>query len=153
MSMVKNLCEKYHELIMYFFVGVATTLVSWVAFAFFQWVLPKSGSEDMKLIWMGMANALSWVIAVAFAYITNKILVFRSMDWSFKFVLKEATAFVSSRIVTGIFEIVAQPALYKIGLNQEIFGVDGLPAKIIVSAVVMVLNYLFSKIFVFREKR
>lgn len=153
MLQIRELIKKYQELIMYFFVGVATTLVSWVAFAVFQWILPKSSSENISLFLMGLANALSWGTAVAFAYVTNKTLVFQSKNWKWEFVRKEAAIFVSSRILTGMFEIVAQPVLYGIGLNQKMFGVDGLPAKIIVSAVVMVLNYIFSKMFVFKDKQ
>ena len=65
--------------------------------------------------------------------------------------LREAVLFVGARILTGIFEIVSVPLLVSLGLNATLLGVKGMWAKILVSAVVMVLNYVFSKLIVFRN--
>ncbi len=143
MEKILELIKKYRELIVYFITGVMTTLVNWAVYALcvetFGWNVAVS-------------NAVAWVIAVIFAYVTNKLWVFRSFNWELRFVLREAFLFVSARILTGIFEIVSVPLLVEIGLNQPFFGVKGMWAKILVSAIVMVLNYVFSKLIVFRSK-
>jgi putative flippase GtrA len=95
---------------------------------------------------------VAWIAAVLFAYVTNKLWVFRSYNWEIRFVLREAVLFISARILTGIFEIVSVPLLVKLGLSQTLFGVKGMWAKVLVSVVVMILNYVFSKLIVFRKK-
>ncbi len=67
--------------------------------------------------------------------------------------IKEFISFVAARAVTGVIEIFGVPLLVKIGLNQRIFGVDGALSKVIVSVVVVVLNYVFSKLIVFKNKK
>ena len=141
---MKELYRKYRELIVYFIVGCLTTLVSWVVYAagveLFHWSVAVS-------------NAVSWVAAVTFAYIANKLWVFRSYSWSPLFVLHEAALFVGARILTGLFEIAAVPLLVRFGMDWKFMGVRGMWAKILVSAIVMVLNYVFSKLIVFKEKK
>lgn len=98
-----------------------------------------------------LSNILSWICAVLFAFITNKLWVFRSKSMKPSVVINEAVKFVSARIATGIFEIVAVPLLVALGLNQSVFGVNGMVAKIVVSIVVVVLNYILSILFVFAK--
>ncbi len=144
MDRILELYKKYRELIVYFITGVLTTLVNWIAYALcaetFGWSVAVS-------------NAIAWVVAVVFAYVVNKLWVFQSYNWEIRFVAKECFLFVSARILTGIFEIIAVPLLVSIGLNQPFFGVKGMWAKIVVSVIVMVLNYVFSKLIVFRTKK
>lgn len=138
----KELFTAYREIIMYLIVGVITTVFNWVVYAVFVKWMP-----------MAVANALSWFVTVVFAYVTNKIFVFDSRSWNLQIVIKEAVAFFGARAATGVFEVVAQPTFYALGLKQSIFGVKGLWAKVLTSAIVMVLNYICSKLFVFREKK
>ena len=142
MKGIKELFLKYRELIMYFIVGVATTFFNWVVYAVF-----------VKLMPMIPANALSWFVTVLFAYVTNKLFVFDSRSWKPAVVAKESISFFGARAATGVFEVVAQPTFYYIGLKQSILGVEGLAAKVLTSAIVMVLNYVCSKLFVFRERQ
>ena len=139
-----ELYRKYRELIVYFIVGCLTTLVNWAVYA--------AGVE-----WGGwsvaVSNTVAWIAAVAFAYITNKVWVFRSFNWSPAYILREAMLFVSARILTGLFEIVAVPLLVKLGMDQELFGVKGMWAKILVSVIVLILNYVFSKLIIFKRKK
>lgn len=144
MEMIKKLFRKYRELIVYFITGVLTTLVNWVVYALCVQTIGWS---------VAVSNALAWIAAVVFAYITNKLWVFQSYSWKPGFILREALLFVSSRILTGIFEIAAVPLLVRLGLSQPFFGVKGMWAKILVSVIVMVLNYVFSKLIVFRTKK
>lgn len=145
---MKKLFLKYKEIIMYLIMGGLTTVVSWGTYMIFAKILPISNKEVLVFV----VNILSWILAVAFSYVTNKIWVFESKSWDKRYILKEISMFVSARLATGVFEIVAVPALVWLGCNQTIFGVPGMLSKIIVSIVVVILNYVFSKLFVFNNK-
>lgn len=139
------------EVISYLFFGVLTTVVSWVSYALFVKVLGVSGPDDTLKI--SVCNVLSWIAAVLFAYITNKIFVFESRSFKPSVLGKELVSFVGSRLLTGVIEWVGVPLLVKIGLNQVIAGTEGMLAKILVSIIVVILNYVFSKLFVFKGKK
>lgn len=141
MQKIIQLIQKYKELVMYFIFGVATTLVNWVAYS----LLVRT-----DVISMTVSNAIAWFVAVVFAFVTNKIFVFESRTWKPVEVWKEVVKFFGARMATGILEIVGLPFLYYLGVKQSLFGVEGFVAKIFVSVIVMILNYVFSKIFVFR---
>ena len=100
-----------------------------------------------------VANVVSWVLAVTFAYITNKLFVFESYSWNPKFVLKELSLFLSARIATGLIEIFGVPFLVSHGFNQAIFGLEGSVCKITMSFLVVLLNYVFSKLVIFKKDR
>lgn len=142
MKKIIELFQEYKEIIMYLIIGVLTTVFSWIVYAVFVTVMP-----------MAVANALSWFVTVLFAYVTNKLFVFDSKSWEWRLVVRESISFFGARGATGVFEVVAQPAFYAIGLDQSWLGVEGMAAKILTSAVVMVLNYVCSKLFVFRGKK
>ena len=142
--MFKALCKLYHtykEAIDYLFWGGMTTVVSWGTYSLFVLL-------GASVFW---GNALSWVCAVAFAFVTNKLWVFGSKSWAGNVLFPELGKFLSSRVATGIFEMIAVPALVAIGLNQTIFGIDGMVSKVLVSVVVVILNYILSKLFVFTK--
>ena len=135
MKKIKRLLLKYKEVIMYLIFGVATTLVNWVVYS----LLMKTSAVNMTI-----SNAI--------AYITNKLFVFESKSWNVAEVWKEVVKFFGARIATGVVEIGGLPLLYYIGVKQSLFGVEGFVAKILVSVIVVILNYVFSKIFVFNKK-
>lgn len=139
--MIVRLMKKYREQIMYLIFGVATTAVNWVVYVAMQ----KLFHAEMTL-----CNAVAWVIAVSFAFVTNKLFVFDSRSWKPSLVLREGVAFVGGRILTGILEIVAPTFLFRIGLSQTVFGIEGFAAKAVTSVAVIILNYVFSKLLVFR---
>ena len=147
MNKIKELIIKYKELITYFIFGVLTTLVNWAVYTALVFALPDSIQEGVKI------TVSNWVAGVIFAFITNKIWVFESKSFEMDICIKEFISFVAARAVTGVIEIFGVPLLVKIGLNQRIFGVDGALAKVIVSVVVVVLNYVFSKLVVFKNKK
>ena len=122
MKKIKRLLLKYKEVIMYLIFGVATTLVNWVVYS----LLMKTSAVNMTI-----SNAIAWFTAVVFAYITNKLFVFESKSWNVAEVWKEVVKFFGARIATGV---------------------EGFVAKILVSVIVVILNYVFSKIFVFNKK-
>ncbi len=150
MNKIKELIIKYKELITYFIFGVLTTLVNWAVYTALVFALPDSIQEGVKIT---VSNAVAWVAGVIFAFITNKIWVFESKSFEMDICIKEFISFVAARAVTGVIEILGVPLLVKIGLNQRIFGVDAALAKVIVSVVVVVLNYVFSKLVVFKNKK
>lgn len=147
MNFIKQLFIKHKEIIMYLIMGGGTTVVNWCSYALFVSILPTTNS-DMKVL---LSNIISWILAVTFAYITNKIWVFESYSWKPKFIIKELTLFVSTRFLTGLLEIFGVPILIKIGLNQTIFGIEGMISKIFVSILVVILNYIFSKLIIFKK--
>ena len=138
-----KLIRKYKEVIMYLIFGVLTTLVNWICYA----LLTKNGME------MNLSNCIAWLVAVLFAFITNKLFVFESKNLELKFVGQELIKFVSARLATGAIEILGLPLLYYLGVKQSLFGVEGFLAKVLVSVVVVILNYVFSKLFIFRTKK
>ncbi|KAA8501405.1 GtrA family protein [Mediterraneibacter catenae] len=142
---IRNLAEKNKEILLYLFWGIMTTLVSWATYGFFVKVLPP-GSNAIP-----MSNAFSWICAVLFAFVTNKLWVFRSRNLSFHVVFAEFWKFTASRLATGALEMIGVPLLVSFGLDQKIFGIDGMFAKVIISIVVVILNYIFSKFIAFKR--
>ena len=152
---MKALFIKYREIISYLFWGVMTTVVSWVTYSL---LISLFGTEAKLSVFgisvslnVALANLFSWLCAVLFAFVTNKLFVFRSRSWKSEILWPELWKFISARIVTGVIEIIAVPTLVPIGLDQEIFGIAGSWAKVIVSVAVVILNYVFSKLFVFKK--
>ena len=145
------------EIIMYIVFGALTTLVSWGTYILFEYAL------HFSVFW---SNLLSWICAVAFAYITNKLWVFDSKSFEFKVLIKEITTFIASRGITGIFEIVFVPLLAKWGFDNiffsaakslnitaKLFYTEGIYSKISVAVIVVILNYVFSKLIVFKKDK
>ena len=130
------------EGIRYLFFGGATTVVNWSIYTICVRIFGTS------VFWAGL---IAWGVAVLFAYVTNKILVFSSPCWKPSVVLFEFGIFVSARLLTGVLEVGLVPFLVTHGVDQMIFGIEGMVAKIIVSIVVVLLNYVFSKILIFRK--
>ncbi len=151
--MFKKLWDKFHEIIMYLIFGVGTTVVSWITFAIFTKIIPTFTLVGITVDCTTTANVLSWICAVVFAYITNKLWVFGSKSWKASIVFPEFGKFVSSRLLTGVIEWVGLPLLIAVGLDQSILGIEGMLAKIIVSVIVIILNYVFSKLFIFKRKK
>lgn len=136
MKKIKELFLKYKEVISYLFFGGCTFLVSIISFYVFNKVL--SFNEHVS-------NIISWILAVAFAFVTNKVFVFESKAKEKKTVIKELISFVTARLLTlGIEEII----LF-VGCN--LLNIDALIVKIIAQVVVIVSNYFLSKLFIFKK--
>jgi putative flippase GtrA len=157
MEYILEQLRKYRELISYLFWGVMTTIMSWGSYSIFA-ILFKNQVHQFSLFGIQMSvvvllsNILSWICAFLFAFVTNKMWVFESKSWKPEVCLPEFGKFFSARALTGALEIIAVPLLVAAGLNQTIFGVEGMAAKVIVSVVVVVLNYIFSKLFIFKKR-
>ena len=136
---VKELWVKYEEIIAYLIVGVLTTIVSWAACFVAELFL------DASVGWQnGVINTIGWVAGVCFGYVTNRKYVFKSTNPD---ILKEITQFAGARVSTWILDIVIMyVTVNMIHMNYWI-------AKIFISSVlVMIANYVFSKLFVFKKK-
>ncbi len=169
--MIKKLFDKYREIIMYLIFGVATTVVSFLSYFIFEMIIPTISFWGITIEHTTTANVLSWLCAVLFAFVTNKIWVFESKSWKPSVAFKELVLYLSSRIATGFIEWFGLPLILKIGencalngsdgffakifiwLSQPLFGSDGLIAKIAVSIIVVILNYVFSKLLIFKRKK
>lgn len=143
MKKILELYKKYRELVNYVFFGGCTTLVSWATYALFV------GAADMGIL---PGKILSWVCAVTFAFVTNKLWVFFSTAADWRIWLREGVEFFASRVATGVVEVMGLPLLIKAGLDASWFGVEGFAANVVVTVVVIILNYIVSKFFVFRKK-
>ena len=143
MEKLKELYFKYKEIINYLIFGAMTTAVSWGTYSIFVKAIGMSVS---------VGNVLSWICAVLFAFVTNKLFVFESKSWAPVTAAREFVSFIGARLFTGVIEWVGVPYFSEHGLTQPLFGVKGLWAKIVVSIVVIILNYLFSKFLIFFKK-
>jgi putative flippase GtrA len=132
---VKKLIQKYRDVLSYLFFGVLTTVVNYVVY------LPCYNLLGLSA---AVSNAIAWVFAVAFAYLTNKPFVFKSHDWSIKTVLPELAKFVACRVGSGVMETGI------LLISVDLLGWNGNIMKLITSVLVVVLNYIGSKILVFK---
>lgn len=129
---------QHEEIINYLIVGGLTTVVSLATY--YGSVLTFL---DPNVAWqLQAANIFSWICAVTFAYITNRVFVFKSKE---KNKLKEITSFVSSRITTLLIDMAIM------GIFVTLLYFNDKIMKLIVQVVVTILNYVFSKLFVFKK--
>lgn len=150
--MIKKLFNKYKELISYVFFGVLATIVNLVSFKIFDAIL----GENLYLI----TNVVSWLITVIFAYFTNKLWVFESKSWKASVVVKELIGFFGARIFSlvveeaGLWLMIDICHMGDISWNIFSFEINGnMIAKIIMQVVVVILNYVFSKLIIFKHKK
>ncbi len=148
---MRNLFLKYRETISYIFFGAITTLVNLVVFKLFNVIL----GEDLYLI----SNTIAWVAAVLVAFFTNKLWVFESKSWAPAVVRRELPAFVGARVFSYLFEeagLLLTVGIMGLGewtLALPFITLSGeMVCKVFLQVVVLVLNYIFSKLVIFRKK-
>ena len=134
---IKDLFVRYWEVLSYLIFGVLTTAVNYLVY------LPVYNLVGLSA---ALRNAIAWVVAVAFAYLTNKPFVFKSHDWSAKTVIPELTKFVGCRVASGAAETLI------LLLTVDILHWNGNLWKLVTSVLVVVMNYIASKLAVFRKK-
>ena len=135
-KLIVGLYERFRELFWYGVFGVLTTIINMAAFWLFS---------DMLSVHYMVANVIAWVIAVAFAYVTNKLWVFESKSWARSVWIPECIGFVSARLATGLLDM---GLMY---LMISIIGVPKMWAKLVSNVVVIIGNYVLSKLVVFRK--
>lgn len=134
------------ETVTYLIFGVLTTLVNYVCF----WLGIKLFGEEYTLL----INVFCFIIAASFAYVTNKLFVFESKSWAWEILRREIPAFFSARVFSFLLEeagLWVSKDLLHVG-RYELLGINGIMiAKIALSVLVVILNYVFSKLFIFKK--
>lgn len=136
--MIKKLIEKYKEILMYLIFGVLTTLVSYVAYAFFYYKIDASAL---------VSNVFSWIFSVTFAFITNKLFVFESKSFKLVKFLYEAASFYGCRLLSGVIETLF------IWITVDLLSWNSMFMKILISIFVVIVNYFFSKLIIFKKEK
>lgn len=138
---IRVLCKKYEEIIAYLIVGVLTTIVAWAAMFLVNWI--AFGNPMYPTAFQNAVLSISnWVAGVIFAYFTNRRYVFKSHGS----MLKEAPKFVLSRVSTLLLDLVIRQLFGALGINVYV-------TTLVSAVLVMIGNYVFSKLFVFNKKK
>ena len=136
MEKIKELLEKYKFIILYGIFGVLTTIINIVTYAL---------CYDMFNISNVVSNIIAWILSVLFAFITNKIWVFESKCFDFKIFIKELWNFIVCRLATGALDL----GIMYVGV--DLLKGPALILKIASNIIVIILNYVMSKLFVFKK--
>lgn len=137
--MIKQTYIKYKEIINYLIFGILTTIISLITY----YLLIITILNPNNPIELQISNIISWIFSVTFAYITNKKYVFDSKEKNIK---KEIIKFYSSRLSTLFIDIILMFIFVTIlKLNDKII-------KLIVSIIIIILNYILSKLIVFKKR-
>lgn len=139
---IKELWKKYEEIIVYLIVGGITTVISWTAMFLVSYLafgnpLHPTATQNLVL------STVNWSAGVAAAYPMNRIWVFKSKDAN---IFRECSKFVVSRISTYVLEIVIRQVFGWLGVNVYV-------TTIVAAILVIIGNYILSKLLVFRKKK
>lgn len=168
---MKKLLTKYREIWTYLITGVLATVISWGTYPLFLKLFNAAfGVHNIVHIVRDidvnvfLASLFSWLSAFIFAFITNKLWVFESKSWEKKIAVREFFGFLGARAFTGILEVLCVPLFVSVGIdaffttiltklhiNIAVLYSSGMCSKISVSVIVVILNYVFSKLFVFKK--
>lgn len=133
---MKELIKKYKSIISYLFFGVCTTLVNIVVYYL------CAHSVGMTTV---ISTVIAWIASVLFAFITNKLYVFESKSFEKKLLLREGISFFGCRLATGILDLVI---MY---ISVDLLDMQDLFMKILSNVLVIVLNYICSKLVIFKK--
>lgn len=161
---IGKLIDKFFtkEIVSYVFFGVMTTIVNLAVFYLTKKLFAAIGwngvfntivPEDSKIVELFSggseyldANLIAWVAGVIFAFVTNKLFVFESKSWKPSVAGKEFTGFVGARVFSLVVEMLGMFVMVTLLTWNELI------AKLIVGVVVIIMNYIFSKLLIFRKK-
>ena len=138
MKKIIELYKKYKEIVNYLIFGGLSTLVNFVSY----YIFARTLNIDEVI-----SSGLSWFCAVLFAYVTNKLFVFETKKTNKKEVIKEMLSFFLARVISG--------ALCDVGtfaLMVKVLGINDIIAKLVTQVMVIIVNYLFSKLIVFKKE-
>ena len=133
---MKDLLIKYKSFILYAVFGVFTTLINWGTYYLCYSIIHISNVPS---------TIIAWIAAVAFAFITNKIWVFDSKSFDGKTLLYEIWTFVAARLVTGVLDVAI---MY---FAVDVFAMNATIWKLISNIIVIIINYVFSKLIIFKK--
>lgn len=167
---MKKLFEKYREIILYLVFGVLTTLIGWIVYfaIFWSWKLgfglpPEDTASALYLTGYTLAQVIQWIAAVLFAFFTNRKWVFTSADKDVP-LLRQLIPFAGGRVFTffvdyfvtllgGKLLFALFPSLVSFAFMGKELNLCDLIAKIVAAIIVIILNYVISKLLVFRKKK
>ncbi|WP_101773255.1 GtrA family protein [Peptostreptococcus faecalis] len=133
---ILEIYTKYKEIINYIIFGGMTTVVNFVVY------FVCIGVFGLHYV---TGNVIAWFLSVVFAYVTNRLFVFEKVNSSLFGIIREIILFFGSRLLSGAVETLSLILMVeKIGMSDKI-------SKFIVAIVVVILNYVFSKLFVFKK--
>ena len=138
MKNLKSLYLRHTEIINYLIVGILTTIIS----LFTYFICVHTFLNPNNAIELQIANIISWFLSVIFAYITNRIFVFKSKSSKY---IKEITGFISSRLLTLLMDM---GIMY---LIVSLLNINNTIGKLISQIVITIANYIFSKLLVFKK--
>ena len=138
MEKIKGLFLKYREQISYLFFGGCTTLINIAVY----WLCAHPLNLGTQA-----SNVIAWVLSVLFAYVTNRIWVFQSREKSAAGILREMVSFFGARLATGLLD------QFNMWLFVDTLHLPDMPVKVVSNVVVILLNYVFSKLIIFRKKQ
>lgn len=138
MNKIKELFLKYKELINYGIFGVLTTILNYVSYIIFTRVF------GINIL---ISNLIAWTLSVIFAFITNKLIVFKSKELTSKILLKESISFLAARVFSLLLDMAI---LY---VMSDLMGINDLIVKIISNIVVIIVNYILSKFIIFKDNK
>lgn len=137
LELIKKIYIRYKEIFWYGVFGVLTTIVNVEIF--------DIATEIFAMNYM-IANIIAWIGAVTIAFITNKLWVFESKSWKSEIWISECFEFVGARLATGVLDMVLMYVMISLGRIDELFS------KIVVNIIVIICNYILSKLWVFKKK-
>ena len=138
MKLLKSLFLKYRELILYVFFGGLTTLVNWAGY----WLL--ADVFHVPYLW---ATAIAQILSILFAYVTNRIWVFESKAKGFSAVFWEMVRFFGCRAASFVLDLLCM----RIGVGG--LHINDMVMKLLSNVIVVIVNYVFSKLIVFRKPK
>lgn len=137
MEKLRSLLRTHRELVSYVFWGVMTTAVNYAAY-----LLLTRGAGVYYLT----GSVIAWAVSVLFAYVVNKLFVFRSRDWAWRVALRELWQMVASRLFSGALE------LGILWLFVDTLHLNDAVVKLAANVVVVVVNYVLSKWVIFKKR-
>lgn len=135
---MKELFNKYKEIIMYLIFGVLTTVISLIVYYALTYTILNPNNS----IYLQIANILSWIAGVLFAYFTNREYVFESKNEN---KLKEFISFVGARVTTLILDMIIM------GVGVTFLHINDKILKLISQVLVVIVNYVLSKLIIFKK--
>ena len=144
MKKIIELYKKYEEVINYLIIGGLTTLVNLAT----KYLLLFTVLDAQNPTQLQIAVIISWIVACLFAYITNRIIVFKSKS---KQIIKEFISFISARLLTlGLEMLILFVFITLLKLNSDLWVIIW---SVVAQIAVIVANYFFSKLFIFKKEK
>lgn len=137
-EIAKKLLNRYKELILYGIFGLGATFINIIAYWLFFSIFH---------LYFMLANGLAWLLAFIFAFLTNKLFVFESKNFRGTVAVQEMISFLFTRVFTGVLDMTLMWLMVDMG------KVSGVYAKIFVNVIVILVNYVMSKFWVFRKSK